>query len=394
MKTALKTQTPKAVFVEMRSSIIQDGTDEPWNRLAYDNLPFSKEKVSSILKSMKEEESLISYLFPIFRYHARWKNLNSTDFEYITSKKDNNYALNGFFIRHKITPVSFTKFYDSPPSEWSGLSEDIQKTILEMQAICSEKGIDLILWKAPSPMWRNYYHTAISEFADKNEITFLDLNYCMDTIGLDTQTDFLDANSHLNFSGAQKVTDYLASWIKERYELKDKRLDNSGTYDNWKRNYQYYLQTILFSSQPEITEYLNFIIRPEYKVFFAVNDGVAKMPNDIQQAFKRTGVRSSFEGADTSSFLAVMDGGEIIYEKISNNPLSISFEWNDNQIEMESKGWKVGDDASIKINGKDYLLKGQRGMGIVVYDSILGEIIDSVTFDIKENSKCHRNTLN
>ena len=49
------------------------------------------------------------------------------------------------------------------------------------------------------------------------------------------------------------------------------------------------------------------------------------------------------------------------------------------------------EDASIKIDENEYLLDTQRGLGIVVYDKILDKVIDSVTFDIKNNGKCYRN---
>ena len=48
----------------------------------------------------------------------------------------------------------------------------------------------------------------------------------------DWTTDTKDAGSHLNLSGAQKATAYLGAYLKEHYDLPDRRLDSS--YAFWK----------------------------------------------------------------------------------------------------------------------------------------------------------------
>lgn len=393
LKEALKVQQPKVVFVEMRGALFTDGTEEQWNRLAYDNMPMSFDKLDAIIKSKADEESLLSYIFPVFRYHQRWKALNSDDFQYTIEGNDNNhYSLNGFFMRQKVTPVTFEHFYDEPPKEWNGISDNVKENLLEIQKICAERNIHLVLWKAPTPMWREYYQDAINEFASQNGLFFLDLNENMSEIGLDFQKDFLDANSHLNFSGAKKVTSYITNWILDRYEFNNKKLLNNELYQNWNLNYQYYLKSILLTSNYSIEEYLTSISRPEYTVFFAVNDGTSKVPENLKSFFKEFGFTSQFENCDTHSFLAVMHSGNIIYEKMSSEALNYRIDSEAFCVEMESKGWLVGDDASIKLDQQEYLLANQRGLGIVVYDNILEQVIDSVTFDIREDCKCYRNT--
>lgn len=393
LKEALKTQQPKVVFVEMRGAALSNGTEERWNRLAYDNMPLSVEKLKAVSKSKNENETVFSYIFPIFRYHNRWKVLNKDDFSYIADGQNkDHFSLNGFYIRQNITPVTFEKYDEAPPEKWTGIADDVKDAIIQMKTLCDEKEIDLVLWKAPSPMWRNYYRNAIRKLASENDLVYLDLHDCITEMGIDFQTDFLDANSHMNFSGAKKTTKYLVRWLLNNYEFEDKRKDVSGKYDHWNITYQYYLQTILLTGDYNLDEYLSLIKRPEYELFFAVNDGLSKVPKALQNTFEEFGFSSSFNDIDNHSFLAVMRSQQVIYEKMSEQALSYEMMSDNKAVQMESKGWKVGDDASIKIDGKEYLLNGQRGLGIVVYDKILNKVIDSVTFDVRDNCKCHRNT--
>ena len=79
-----------------------------------------------------------------------------------------------------------------------------------------------------------FYHRS-REIAHMNNIEFNSTNYDYDRIGLDFDKDFMD-NSHLNYTGAGKCTEYLGSELKSRFELPDHRGDSA--YDSWEINYQ------------------------------------------------------------------------------------------------------------------------------------------------------------
>ena len=61
-----------------------------------------------------ENQSFISYLFPLFRYHSRWKDLETLDFKYY---KINNYDAFGLFEAHtqyQEVRITEKKFKDPP----------------------------------------------------------------------------------------------------------------------------------------------------------------------------------------------------------------------------------------------------------------------------------------
>ena len=74
-------------------------------------------------------------------------------------------------------------------------------------------------------------HNAVSDCAEEKGIPYLDLNKKTAELGINWKTDSLDKGDHLNLSGACKVTAYLGNYLKENYNLSDKRENNE--YKSW-----------------------------------------------------------------------------------------------------------------------------------------------------------------
>lgn len=222
LKETLKYETPKVVVLNVNS--LRYGKDssevsEAYNRLMIDNMKWSKEKIDLINESMTDEESFISYVFPILRYHSRFDELTKEDFEYLFKNKDNTY--NGFLVNKNVKPagnlptVRTLASYDFP-DECIDFLEKIVK-------LCNENKIKLVLIKAPSlyPHWYDEYNENVENFAKENNIDFYNLLEKKDEIGLDYSTDTYDGGLHLNFYGAEKLSKYFAKILKENYDLTD-----------------------------------------------------------------------------------------------------------------------------------------------------------------------------
>ena len=73
----------------------------------------------------------------------------------------------------------------------------------------------IILVSSPSAINYDYTkHNGIAEWADAHGVEYLDLNL-IDEIGIDWSTDTKDAGDHINLSGAIKVSNYLAGYVKQ-----------------------------------------------------------------------------------------------------------------------------------------------------------------------------------
>jgi hypothetical protein len=96
-----------------------------------------------------------------------------------------------------------------------------------MAALCAEKGVELILIKAPSlyPYWYEEYDAQIAAYAADRGLAYYDLTKAVEEIGLDFQTDTYDAGLHLNHSGTVKLCKYFGRILAQEHGCADHRDD-------------------------------------------------------------------------------------------------------------------------------------------------------------------------
>ena len=80
------------------------------------------------------------------------------------------------------------------------------------------------------------------------EILDMNSDEVLTELGFDYTKDFR-SNDHVNVYGALKVTDYLASYVRERYGLQDRRMDTSLT--EWQEDYVALMNALLSQTQDE-----------------------------------------------------------------------------------------------------------------------------------------------
>lgn len=222
LEETLKYEIPKVVVFNvnsMRYDRNSSAVSEAYNRLMIDNMKWSKTKHDLIKASMTEDESFISYVFPILRYHSRFDELTEEDFKYLFKNKANTY--NGFLINKNVNPVTTlpTKRNLANYEFDSECYEYLQK----ITDLCKENGIELVLIKAPSvyPYWYDEYDAQIEEFARENDLDFYNFLDNVEEIGIDYQTDTYDGGLHLNLNGATKLSKYFAKILSQNYNLTD-----------------------------------------------------------------------------------------------------------------------------------------------------------------------------
>ena len=206
-------EIPKAVVYNVNAMRYSEPVSEAYNRLTIDKMRWSAHKVDIIQASMTEEEDFLSYVFPVLRYHSRFDELTGEDFEYLFKEKDNTW--NGYQMHKQIKPVGTLPVKRVLADYQFG---DICYDYLEkMAALCKEKGVELILIKAPSlyPYWYEEYDAQIAEFAGKHGLAYYDFTKCIEDIGLDYNVDTYDGGLHLNLTGATKCLFTSAiSWLR------------------------------------------------------------------------------------------------------------------------------------------------------------------------------------
>ena len=107
--------------------------------------------------------------------------------------------------------------------------------------LCKEKGVELILVKAPSlyPYWYEQYDEQMAEYARENGLAYYNFTACIEDIGLDFQVDTYDAGLHLNHTGAEKLSRYFGQILAENHGIPDRRNDPdvAAVYDEKLKRY-------------------------------------------------------------------------------------------------------------------------------------------------------------
>ena len=75
----------------------------------------------------------------------------------------------------------------------------------------------------------------MTALAKKENVDYIDFNMLTAQLKIDLSKSFRDNGTHMNYTGAKKVTDYLGAYIAENYNLADLRGDKSYSY--WDDSY-------------------------------------------------------------------------------------------------------------------------------------------------------------
>ena len=215
IELALQKQSPSAVILET-------------------NAIFRKKDAGSFLLSALQSR------FSVFRYHDRWKSMRLRDLYTPASYTWTN-DFKGYYYSPKVQAAE-KKDYMTPTDRVQSIPDLNLLCMQKIHSLCREKGAQLILVSAPSPVnWNYARHNAIKALAGENGIPFLDLN--LEPVGIDWNSDTRDKGDHLNHFGATKVSDFIGTYLTASFPLRDRRQD--AHYQNWQDAYQRYCKVVL-----------------------------------------------------------------------------------------------------------------------------------------------------
>ncbi|MCD8118259.1 MAG: SGNH/GDSL hydrolase family protein [Lachnospiraceae bacterium] len=213
-------ETPQAVVLNVRAMIYPEPISEEYNRLTIDYMRWSPSKVGIILASMTSEESFLSYVFPLLRYHSRYSELTEEDIAYFFT--DNSSTWNGYQMNKGVQAM------ETLPTERLLADYSFGDVCVEyldkIRELCEEHGTELILVKAPGvyPYWYDGYEEQIVEYADTYGLSYYNFLAAAEEIGIDYSTDTWDAGLHMNLAGATKLSDYFARILAEEHGIPDR----------------------------------------------------------------------------------------------------------------------------------------------------------------------------
>ena len=226
LRRILKTQSPKLIIFECN--------------VAYAEFSVGEEVLANA-----------GYLFPVFAWHDRWKNLRRDDFFHIPDYTSAQ-VCKGYYQAwvHYGAPDSLKNSYMLPDDGEEKLDSINARAVNRIAAMCRKRGIDLLMFSAPSAKnWNMRRHNTMERIAAglnekaKNagtSVVYIDMNLMTDEIPINWDEDTRDRGDHLNNSGTQKVCEWLGPWLKETYGLEDHREDPACR-ETWTDMYEEYV---------------------------------------------------------------------------------------------------------------------------------------------------------
>jgi len=241
LEETLRYETPKAVVFNVLAMKYAEPQNEAFNRMTLDGMRWSASKIGAIRASMTEEEQFLDYVFPLLRYHSRITALTGDDFRYLTGNIP-KVTHSGYLMQTDIAPQ--TDFSAGSPQLQYEFGEMAWEYLNRMRILCEEKGVELILMKAPTNFWMYWWHdqweAQIAKYAEKHDVAYYNFIPLGDEIGLDWNTDTYDGGAHLNVYGAEKLTRYFGEILQRDHAITDHRTEDDAVQIWAQRSHDYY----------------------------------------------------------------------------------------------------------------------------------------------------------
>lgn len=225
LEETFATEQPELVVYNVQAMHYGEPQSEAYNRMTLDGMRLSRYKLDGITASMTEEESLLSYLLPVMRYHSRLFELTDSDFRYLFRREPVSVA--GYLPQTGVAPM--IRLPSVPMLEDPALPEICFAYLEKLQTLCEANGARLVLIKSSSlwPHWYDEWDEQIAAFAASHSLDYINLIPAQEEIGLDFTTDTYDGGLHLNTSGADKLSRYFAHVLQDTYGIADLRSDSA-----------------------------------------------------------------------------------------------------------------------------------------------------------------------
>lgn len=232
LELALDYTQPKLVFLS---------TDQYWKESSIetqvsgyheyaDAFPLSWTKIKTTVALYEDRELQKEILFPFLTYHNRWKELGEEDFDPASFQE----VTKGSTYCATIASVTLP---EPIPKEDAALPEgDSVALIEEFIQTCQSRGIQVVLLTLPFEIGeeqQRYFH-GLAKVAEQYKVPYLNLTENCEIVN--PRTDFEDM-THLNVSGAKKMTEYLGRYIQDNYQI-PVRLEEYG--ESWGSDYRSY----------------------------------------------------------------------------------------------------------------------------------------------------------
>lgn len=377
IREALKTQKPRVICLEMYGSAFEGYENQGnlyRNLLEYRPSLNYWNAVNTLAK--EEERQAILWKWPII--HTRYSELTKQDFQPDAISR----TYMGYTPGYHVEDIGEIPVYQVTESEPIGYEEEWLRKII---ALTKEEGVQLLFFHVPyqanEQFWKRCQY--VKEIAAENGIPFLDMMEKMEELGVDTAWDFSDWG-HMNEYGAWKVSSYLGQYLAENYGLEDRR--GTEGYGLWDENRNVWRRLVQNHELQQITDletYLASLAGLQGYTTVLITEGafLAAGAEDIREELADLGVGERFLAGEGAW---VIEDGIVLYEAPKEGCFHY-MEIGESDLLVHANDEKL----HVIVDRVEYD-RVDSGIGIVLYDNVLGMVADAVGFQAAEGYTCVR----
>lgn len=333
-----------------------------------------------LLSGKPDYKTSFELFFSAYVYHQRWDKLNKDDYYCIGIEEKIRKGVYGDALYFTKMDNGKFPYVNSEYVESLELPYLYNKVLIEILKLCNKNQIKVLftlfpyddsyidyLYKIDMNLLNRYYKGIVEKGMEYKNVAFLNYFAKIDEIGLDEKNDLKD-RSHLNFYGAQKITAHLGKYIKEHYDIPDRRLDPA--YAKWNDDYKLYVQDT-FAQELNAT-------RDSEKYMQLIASKKEAADNTCMFVVKTLGGGKNSKYFQTlglnvtgNNYIAVLDSGKVVYQQAASDvPLMHEYKIGKLPVKLVSD---VRGISSIKVDGIEQV-KNKSGMTVVIYDKLLKKI--------------------
>lgn len=269
LKMIAKNNKPKIVFID----ILQLQEDKKYNvymHQLFDYFPLESNKIAAINDFFPGKHNLtkkIEFYFPFIYCHSTWLDIKANNFYKEIPTKGADFRIG----------IKMPQEFDLSVPEYNGQKSCGFEYAEKIVEYCKENNIIPVFYLIPYPEMHNLdgWKKAFCDFLDNQNIRFMEFPENI----VDYDTDMYDINSHLNPSGAKKVTKFIGEYINRNFDSLG--VKSESDIKSWNDDYSKYIDYSItkLNEQDEMNNYLMMLYNNDY--YSEINIGKDNQLNDL-----------------------------------------------------------------------------------------------------------------
>ena len=388
---AYKTQTPQLIVLDAYAlTNSEEYSDDARIIKNTYGLKWSKNKLDAIIASAPKE-NLWNYLLEYRQFHTRYADLNRGDYvlnEDIlidTSGKTHYREWKGQDLMNTSVPQTMPNVKGVTDKE--SIPEKQERYFRKIIELTKKNDTPLIVVVTPytlSEKAQKIYNRA-GEISEEYGIPFYNLNLNIEEIGIDFQTDYSDFE-HLNCEGSRKFSLYFGDYLKQNYNLSDRR--GNSKYSSWQRNADYtrrYCQGYRLLLDNDIDALERDLIDDNYILIVAQNGTYEDADGRINRFLQTIGAKG-LEDVEL-----ITRNNEPLYNSLDGQ----TFLLDDHEFTiLKTSVSRLNVLGNVIVVDAIPMQAVNNGWNIVVYDRTLKTVIDCIGIDGTDHSITHLEEMN